>query len=134
MQLPRDGNAYIRRLYFNTNDNVNIYTTASIPLVAPSAPLQYLQLARLNSTFGVIVYRNPNDNWKVWTSVIDTSGSQLVVWPATMVNPGTGKGFGFGVSVAAVAPDRLVFSYNDANSQAFVQDASVCGTSVVLGR
>ena len=121
------------RLYFNPGDNANVFTTVAYPIVTPSSPLQFMQLARLNATFGVIVYRNPNVNWQVQTALIDTSSGQIAVLPMTVVSPGSIVPYGLSVGVTAVAADRLVYAYNDGFSQAYVQDAGVYGSSIVLG-
>ena len=116
---------------------MNIFTTVSFPIVTPGSPLQFLDLARLNSTFGVIMYRDPNSNWKISAALVDTtgaSGSAILVLPAVVLHPGTGRLFGLGIGIDATAADRITFSYNDAYNQAYVQDAGVYGPSIVLGR
>lgn len=135
--MPRDQNAYIRKLYFNTGDNVNILVTVSYPIATSTLPLVNLKLARLNSTFGVVMYRNPNNNFQLSAALVDTSGasgSAIVIWPATSLSSGTGKSFGLFVNVDTVRSDRMVFVYNDGYNQAYVQDAGVYGSTIVLGR
>jgi hypothetical protein len=134
-QLPRDNNAYLRRLTFNVGDNNNIFVSVSYPLTSPSAPLQFMELVRLNNTFAVIVYRNPNLNYQLFTGLIDVSSAVTVaLLPATSLSPGTAKSFGLLPSVAVVTSDRLVYLYTDASGQAYVMDAGVFGPTIVAGR
>lgn len=67
-------------------------------------------------------------------SLIDTSGSTVVVWPPTQASSGTTKTFGLHLDLATVAPDRLAVTYNDGYGHAYVQDAGVFGSNIVLGR
>jgi hypothetical protein len=94
-----------------------------------------MQLIRLNSTFAVLAYRNPYVNYQLYAALVDVSMSAgLTILPAMVLSPGSAKSFGLGVSLTAVSQDRLVFTYNDAYSQAWVMDAGVFGPSVVSGR
>lgn len=135
LQLPRNAASYVQLVYFNPGDSVDAYLTVPFPLVSPSAPLVGMQLAQLNGTFAVIVYRNPNSNYQLSASLLSVTGTTSVtVWPAVMISPGSPQFYGLNVSIAAVAADRVVVSYQDAFNNAYIVDAGIFGTSVVLGR
>ena len=134
-QLPRNRNAYVTLLYFNPGDAVDVLTSVQFPILPSATPLVNLQLARLNATLGVVLYRNPTSNYALSASLVSVTGTTaLTIWPATVVNPGTAQTFGLSVSMAALAVDRLVFVYNDGYNNGYIQDAGVFGTSVVVGR
>jgi hypothetical protein len=133
-QLPRDQQAYVNRLFFNPGDNTNVFASVAYPLVTPASPLQFMQLARLNSTMGVIVYRNPNKDWMISSALIDvTNPLQLIIYPTTVLSAGSPLAFGLSLSVTATSASRLVYAYNDGFNQPYVQDAGVYGSSIVLG-
>ena len=134
VQLPRDQQGYLRKLYFNAGDNVNIFNSVSVPMVNPNSPLQYLQLTRLNSTFAVVLYRDPNANRQIYAALVDNSGFLPVMLPPVLINTGTQNLAGLGVGIASVQPDRLAILFTDANQIPYVQDCGVSGSSLVLGR
>jgi hypothetical protein len=65
VQNTRDNTAVVRVLAFPAADNVALTQFPSNPIVVPAVPMSSISLARLSSTRGVLVYRNPSDSGKV---------------------------------------------------------------------
>jgi hypothetical protein len=122
-------------LSFNVGDNNNVVVSSSVPILTSASPLQFLQLTRLNSTFAVLLYRDPKNGWQLSASLIDNSGAFYpTVLPPMVIHPGSTKPFGLQSFTAAVAPDRLALVYTDAVGQPWVYDVGVSSGSLVLGR